>query len=247
VAAALAGFFGARVLGRTWLPPIAGAVAAGLLGAALTGQVQPSAFEWGPPAVTLVVPEFTLQAAVTLVVPLVVMVVSMGNVPGIGLLVQQGFRPPSDLITSAIGVMTVVNAFFGGHQATLQRVGTSILAGAEAGPAEQRYVSNLVASVGIVLLGLSATSAATLLGVLPLSLVATLAGLAILSTLIESLRQTVISELPLGAFFAFVIAASPLSVLGIGAAFWALVGGMLVSLITEPRALWKAVTGGREG
>jgi predicted benzoate:H+ symporter BenE len=40
-------------------------------------------------------------------------------------------------------------------------------------------------------------------------------------------------------FFASVIAASPLTILGIGSAFWALEGGFLVSLFLERSALVK--------
>jgi benzoate membrane transport protein len=43
----------------------------------------------------------------------------------------------------------------------------------------------------------------------------------------------------MGAFFALAIAASPLTILGVGSAFWALVGGMLVSLLLERRPLMR--------
>ena len=51
------------------------------------------------------------------------------------------------------------------------------------------------------------------------------------------------TELPTGAFFALAIAASPLSILGIGSSVWALVGGVLVSLAIERPALLRALRG----
>ena len=48
VGAAIVGYLGARGLGRSWFPPVAGAVVAGLAGAAMSGQVHPEAFHWSP-------------------------------------------------------------------------------------------------------------------------------------------------------------------------------------------------------
>jgi benzoate membrane transport protein len=156
----------------------------------------------------------------------------------------RGTAPPTNLLTVAVGINSVINAVFGGHPSTVARNGVAILAGDDAGPRDQRYVANLVASLCALLLALGAMTASALLEVLPISLVASLAGLAILSVLMDALQKTVVTDLPMGAFFALVIAASPLTVLGIGSAFWALVGGFLVSLFLERSALVKMLRTG---
>ncbi len=46
VGAAIAGYLGARALGRSWLRPVAGAVVLGLAGAGFAGQVHPEAMRW---------------------------------------------------------------------------------------------------------------------------------------------------------------------------------------------------------
>jgi predicted benzoate:H+ symporter BenE len=56
----------------------------------------------------------------------------------------------------------------------------------------------------------------------------------------DALRRTTQTELPMGSFFALAIAASRVTLLGVGAAFWALIGGMLVSLALERPALRRA-------
>jgi benzoate membrane transport protein len=243
VGATLGGYLFARALGRAWLPPIGGAFAAGLLAAALTGRVHPEGLRWAPPAITVVSPAFQLESVLALAIPLVVMAVGIGNVQGIGLLVSQGYRPPITLLTIVIGLNSIVNALFGGHPSTVARTGVAMVAGEEAGPPDQRYVASLVAAVATIVIALSATMATTLLEALPMSLVASLAGLAILSSLMEALRKSVVSDLPMGAFFAFAIAASPLSILGLSSAFWALVGGLLVALAVERRSLLQHVGG----
>jgi benzoate membrane transport protein len=241
IGAAILGYLGARALGRSWFPPMGGAVAAGLAAAALAGQVHAEAFRWSAPLVSPVRPVLSPASLLALVVPLVVLAVGMGNVQGIGFLLSQGYRPRINLLTVVVGLNSIVNAAFGGHPSTIQRIGVAIVGGEAAGPRDQRYVANLVASLCALLLGLCATTAGTLLGVLPPALVATLAGLALLSAAMDALRRAVVTELPTGAFFALAIAASPLTIAGIGSAFWALIGGLLVSLALERPALLRAL------
>jgi benzoate membrane transport protein len=49
VGAAIAGYLGARLVGRSWYPPMAGAFVAGLIVSAATAQVRPDAFAWSAP------------------------------------------------------------------------------------------------------------------------------------------------------------------------------------------------------
>jgi len=244
VGAAIVGYLGARGLGQIWFPPVAGAVVAGLAAASISGQVHPEAFHWSPPAIVPLMPAFDPGSILAVSVPLVVMAIGIGNVQGIGMLVNQGYHPPTNLLTVAVGINSVINAVFGGHPSTVARNGVAILAGDDAGPRDQRYVANLVASLFALFLALSAMTASALLEVLPISLVASLAGLAILSILMEALKKAIVTDLPLGAFFALAIAASPLTLLGIGSAFWALVGGFLVSVFLEWPALVKMLRTG---
>jgi benzoate membrane transport protein len=242
VGAAVAGYLAARALGQAWLPPVGLAAIAGMVAAALTGRVNPAPLHWSAPLIAPVWPSFSLDTFFALSVPLVVMAVGIGNVQGIGFLVGQGYRPPISLLTVVVGLNSAINALFGGHPSTVARNGVAIVAGEDAGPRDQRYVANLVASLCLLLLALGATMASALPQVLPPGLVAALAGLAILSALMDALRKSVATDLSAGAFFALTIAASPLTLFGIGSAFWALVGGLLVSRLVEWPALSRALS-----
>lgn len=244
IGAAVAAFLLASAARRRWLPPIGAAVAAGLVASVLGGQLHLHGFEWSPPKVVLVEPVITPAAVLALSVPLAVMSVGIGNVQGLGVLAAKGYRPPVNLVTTVAGLGSMLNALFCGHQATVARNGVAILAADDAGPAPQRYVANLVATVFLLLLALNASVAGSLLGLVPRSLVSALAGLAILNSLIESLKKSVTGALPMGSLFALAIAASPLQFLGIGSTFWALLGGMAVSLLVERAALIRAITAG---
>jgi benzoate membrane transport protein len=152
VGAAVMGFLVARVARRGWLPPIAGAAAAGLAVSVLAGQVHTPVPAWSPPRVLLTEPIVTPGGVLALSVPLTLMAVGIGNVQGLGLLVAKGYRPPVSLVTAVVGFASILNALFGGHQATVARTGVAIIAGDDAGPAPHRYVGNLVATVFLLLL-----------------------------------------------------------------------------------------------
>jgi benzoate membrane transport protein len=77
---------------------------------------------------------------------------------------------------------------------------------------------------------------AIMLSALPPVLIATLAGLALLATLSGSLQRALAEpDQRDSAIVAFLITASGISLLGIGSAFWGLLGGMLTYLILSPR------------
>jgi benzoate membrane transport protein len=240
VGAAIAGYVAARAFNRGWCPPMAGAFLAGIVVAAVTGQVALAAFQWSTPSAVPLRPAFDPSGILTLSAPLVVMAIGIGNVQGLGFLTSQGYRPPVRLVTIWLGLTTLVNAGFGGHAAAIQNNGAVVLGGPDAGPLESRYMSSVVASVVAALLALCAACAGTLLAVLPPGFVPALAGLALLSALMDALRRSTQTELPMGAFFALAIAASRVTLLGIGAAFWALIGGLMVSLALERPALRRA-------
>jgi benzoate membrane transport protein len=237
IGVALAGYLLALGLKRVWLPPVAGAVVFGIAAAAVAGQVHVGELAVGSPQVVPVLPAFDPSTLLTISLPLVLVVVATGNVQGMGVLAGQGYVPPVTPTTYVVGASTIVNGLFGAHAATVQSVGTGILAGEDAGPREQRYVATVIAGIGCIVLAFTATVAGTLIGVLPVGLVATFAGLAVLRTLLDTTQKALSTELKTGAFVALAIAASPLSLFGIGSAFWALAGGYAVSLVVERAAL----------
>ena len=96
-----------------------------------------------------------------------------------------------------------------------------------------------MAAGGVYLLaGLFGGSISSLLTALPLAFIQTLAGLALLSTIAGSLFQALhsIHERD-AAIITFLVTASGISLLGVGAAFWGLVaGGISYSLLSLCRS-----------
>ena len=110
---------------------------------------------------------------------------------------------------------------------------TALVAGAEAGEHQLRHRAVYLASGPVLLIALLAGIAADVPAIIPLPLLLTLAGLAVVDLLASALQQITRGPLLLGPLFAFAIALSEISLLGFGPFFWALVIGMGISLLLE--------------
>ena len=140
---------------------------------------------------------------------------------------------PIDRVTVVVGINSIANSFLGGHQAIVARTGVAILAGRDAGPLAQRYWANLVAAALTVVIAVAASAVASLLGILPATFVIALAGFAIFSAFQDAVEKAFGSELRFGALVAFAVAATPFVFGGITSDFWAIVAGLLASLLVE--------------
>jgi hypothetical protein len=88
-----------------------------------------------------------------------------------------------------------------------------------------------------LLIALFAGTAAELAVVLPPALLLAIAGLALLPALSAALKAISAGPLVRGPLFAFAIALSDLTLLGLGPSFWALVLGTLTSFFLEREGL----------
>ncbi len=210
----------------TWASPAAFAVGLVVLGveAAVRGGVD------GPllPVLEPVLPAVTWQAAVGLALPLYVVTMASQNVPGSAVLASYGYRVPWRESMVVTGVGTIAGAPFGGHAINLAAITAALAASPDAHPdPAQRWRGVRVAALVYLALAALSTALTTLVGVAP-GVLAAVAGLALLPTLAASLRQAVAEERGrIPAVITFVVAASGVSLGGVGAAFWALLAGLL--------------------
>jgi benzoate membrane transport protein len=210
----------------TWASPAAFGVGLVVLGveAVLHGGLT------GPilPVLEPVVPAFTWQAAVGIALPLYVVTMASQNVPGSAVLASYGYRAPWRESMLVTGIGTIAGAPFGGHAINLAAITAALAASPDAHPdPAQRWRGVRVTALLYVVLAALSTALTALVGVAP-GVLAAVAGLALLPTLASSLRAAMGEDhgrIP--AVIAFVVAASGVSMLGIGAAFWALVAGLI--------------------
>jgi len=222
-----------RSIGDARIPPMGLAVVAGGIAAYAFGTATPDVVAWSLPDVVMPEMRFSWSAIAAVSLPMTVLAIGLGNVQGLGFLVAQGYRVPITPITVVVGLASVVNAGFGGHPATVARTGAAILAGPDAGPVRGRYWASLIAAILTLTIALGAATLSSLLAVLPRTLVVTLAGLAILSSLQSALEAAFGKMLRLGALIAFATAATPFTMLGISSAFWSVLAGLAASALVE--------------
>lgn len=242
----VAGYLLGRLIGNPRIPPVGLAVVFGALAVLATRQAVPEAMSWSLPSLSVPGMEFSAPAFAAISLPLVVLALGLGNVQGLGFLIGQGYKVPVNPISIVVGVNSVINAFLGGHPATVARTGVAILAGPDAGPAPQRYWASLVAATLTMLIASAAGLVIPILAVLPSSYIFALAGLAIFSSLQDAFEKAFGVNLRFGALVAFAVAATPFALVGVTSALWSVVAGLTASLIAERpelKAAWRTGQG----
>ena len=228
VLAMLAAYFAAR---RWWpryaviltlLAGVAVAAAAGLL------HVDGLRLELARPVWTT--PRASLAAVLGVALPLFVVTMASQNVPGVAAIRASGYPVPVSPAIGWTGVATAVLAPFGAFSLNLAAITAAISMGPEAHPdPAKRYMAAVWAGVFYLLVGLFGATVAALLAAFPRELVLAIAGIALLGTFGGSLATALREEDEREpALVAFLVTASGVALLGIGAAFWGLVAGVLV-------------------
>lgn len=190
---------------------------------------------------TLVAPHVDVQAVVGIAVPLWLVTMASQNVPGVAVLKSFGYETPWRPTLLVTGLGTVVGAFAGGHAICMAAISAALAAGHDAGPDTTRRWRAAV-TTGVLYIGLAVGAGVVAAIVLAASggLLPAAAGLALVGTLAGSIQQA-LDDAPgrLPAAVTFLVAASGITVLGIGGAFWALLVGVLLRLVLvrRPRAV----------
>ncbi|MCP4980884.1 MAG: benzoate/H(+) symporter BenE family transporter [Gammaproteobacteria bacterium] len=180
-----------------------------------------------------IMPEFSLSALIGVGIPLFVVTMVSQNIPGIAVLRTDGYPVPISPLISWTGITTLITAPFGGFAINLAAITAAICTGPEAhSDASKRYLAGLSTGVLYLLLGIFSGAIAALFNAFPGEFVLALAGLALLSTIANSLYTAVSDHASReAAVVTFVVTASGLSLFGIGAAFWGLVAGVIANLV----------------
>jgi benzoate membrane transport protein len=218
-------------LGRR-CPPIIGALVAGAVAVIVFGRFDASApmqLELIRPVVQA--PAWSAAAMVELVVPLAITVLVVQNGQGFAVLRAAGHTPPVNAVTIACGIGSVLAALVGAVSTCLTGPTNAIITGG--GERERQYTAGIVVAVLAILFGLFAPTFTHLLLNAPKSFVAALAGLAMLRVLQSAFVTAFANNFSLGALVAFLVTVADMALLNVGAAFWGLIAGLVVSALLE--------------
>ena len=218
-------------LGR-WVPPIIGALVVGAIAVALSGRFDPgpAAAQWIA-APVLQVPQWSAQAMVELVVPLAITVLVVQNGQGVAVLRAAGHDAPVNVITIACGAWSLLAAGVGAVSTCLTGPTNALLAAS--GERTRHYTAGIVCGLLAMVFGLLAPLFTRLMLATPAAFIAVLAGLAMLRVLQAAFVTAFGGRFTLGALVTFIVTVADLTILNIGAAFWGLIAGIVVSLLLE--------------
>jgi len=206
---------------------------AGIAWAALRGQMQWSAVHAGLAMPVFTMPQFSVQALVSLALPLFVVTMASQNLPGVAVIRATGYDIPVSRIISMTGAATLVLAPFGGYALNLSAITAAICMGPEAHEDKsRRYTAAAVCGLFYIVLGIFGAVVTGLLTAFPKELVACIAGLALLGSigggLAAALREEQHRE---AALITFLVTLSGVVIAGIGSAFWGVVAGSVALFI----------------
>jgi len=216
-------------------PPVLGAITVGLIFTSMVGEANWQLLNFQTADPSLFQPSFTWPAAMELVIPLALTVVAVQNAQGMAILGSMGYRAPFNAVTVVCGLGSLLVAPFGSQSVCLAGPMTGIVTNPRVGPAQGRFAAAIVTGILWMLFGLFSPMATAISQILPSSLVGLLAGLALLEVLARCFAAAFGADFRLGALFTFIVTISNVRLLNIGAPFWGLVAGIVISLLLERR------------
>jgi benzoate membrane transport protein len=222
----------ARFLPR-WAVPLAFVAAAIVIGihVGVTGTtIDPSALV---PRVELTAPTLTVQAVVGIALPLWLVTMASQNVPGVAVMRGFGYTVPWRRSMVVTGLGTAIGAPAGGHAINLAAISAALAAGPDAGAdRDRRWIASVTSGIGVIVLGLGSAAFGTLVLLAPVAVIPAVAGLALFAVFGSAVQQAIDDpgeRIP--AVVTFLTAASGIAILGVSAAFWALVAGLVVRTV----------------
>jgi len=207
----------------------------GTVTALFQGQLNIEVLNWQLSTPLWVTPAFNPQTIIGVGVPLFIITMASQNVPGVAVLRANGYDTPVSPLLTWTGFTGVVLAPFGGFSYNLAAITAAICMGNEAGhDRSRRYMASVWAGGFYLLTGLFGSTIASLFAAFPTALVMAIAGLALLSTIGNSLSAALADPGEReAALLTFLVTASGLNLLGISSAFWGLCIGLIACYLQK--------------
>ncbi|GAB3136054.1 benzoate/H(+) symporter BenE family transporter [Tsukamurella serpentis] len=220
-----------------WAVPAAFVVALLVIVVALIRDDAVPALAALAPQLEWTTPSFTFQALTGVVLPLYIVTMASQNIPGAAVMGSYGYSVPWRPALAVTGVGSVLGAPFGGHAINLAAISAALSAGPDAGPdTSRRWIAGVSSGAVNLVLGVFSTGLTAVVLAAPDGVIQAVAGVALVGAFAAACAGAMADEPSrVPAAVTFVVAASGTAVAGIGAAFWALVVGIVVHLTLSKR------------
>jgi len=214
---------------------IVGILVVGLILLGSLGRLDLQAIELRAATPVFVMPKFTVNALLSVAIPLFLITLTGQYMPGMLVLRNDGFKTSANQILTITGLGSLIMAPFGSHAFNVAAITAAICTGKEAhdDPAK-RYIAGIAASIFYIIIGVFGVTLAGLFLAFPAAFITTLAGLALLGAIGGNLANALADPRTREtALITFLASAANIKLLGIGGAFWGLFAGLVVHGISH--------------
>ena len=196
------------------------------------------------PSMTWISPSFDPTVIIGIGVPLYLVTMAAQNLPGFAVLRQAGYEPPAQAALAVTGLTSLMTAPFGAHMVNMAAISAAICTGPDTHPdPSKRWLAGMWYGVIWCLIALLTAPLLAIILAMPKALIVAVAGLGLIGSLASSLGAAMADDRQrFAAVVTLAIGASGLSILGIGAAFWALCGGLITLAIERAVAHLRGTT-----
>ena len=210
------------------------------LGVALTAALGNIPWQSMPFEVTtpvLITPSWSWASTLSLAIPLVMVSLTGQFLPGMAILHSAGYPTPARPIIVVTSLTSLGTSVFGGITTVLAAITAALCTGKDAHEdPSKRYVAGIANGVFYLIGGTFGGTIIWLFTALPKEFVAVLAGLALIGAITANVMGAVNdAEHREAAIITFLVTASGMSFMGLGAAFWGVVIGGLAYVMLSPR------------
>lgn len=216
---------------------VVGILALGLAFLLAQGRVDLSGLALQLAAPVFTRPEFSLNALLSVALPLFLITLTGQYMPGMLVLRNDGFNTSANPIVTITGLGSLLMAPFGSHAFNIAAITAAICTGKQAHEEpSKRWIAGIAAGVFYILVGVFGVTLAALFMAFPATFITTLAGLALLGTIGGSLAGAMADASSREAsLITFLAAAANITLFGIGGAFWGLMIGLVAYVVLNGR------------
>ncbi|RBP84535.1 benzoate transporter BenE [Marinomonas rhizomae] len=180
-------------------------------------------------------PEWNIGALIGIGIPLYIVTMTSQNIPGVAVMRSSGYQAPVSPLISWTGLTSIMLAPLGGFAFNLAAITAAICSGDECHKdPKRRYIAGLSAGVFYWFAGLAGTSVVALFSIFPATMIAALAGIALLGTIGMNLKSAMADDSNReAALVTFLVTVSGVSFGGIASAFWGILFGVICLIIAN--------------
>jgi len=225
---------------------VVGLLALGLVFLVAQGRIDLSGLRFQLAIPVFTRPEFSLNALLSIALPLFLITLTGQYMPGMLVLRNDGFRTSANPIVTVTGLGSLIMAPFGSHAFNIAAITAAIATGHEAHEdPSKRWVAGVAAGALYILVGVFGVTLAAVFMAFPATFIAALAGLALLGTIGGSLARAMGEPASReAALITFLASAANIKLFGVGGAFWGLVIGIVAhAALHVPRGADKGSAG----